>query len=126
MFVANVVPGQGFQPLTIYEKKSKRMSSGRVATASYQKTDKRIFGVITDASQQEIAEWKQQQHPITHKIVQYSAENKAKATDYLISDTGRNFYIRGINNHGDLNIAVSYFVEERADIAVIKDGEQNE
>ena len=123
MFVANIVPGQGFQPFTVYEKVTRLTDTGRAVTGGYTETDKKMFGIITDASQQEVAQWKQSGHPITHKIVQYSAMNKAKATDYLKCGNGRWFYVRGINNHGDLNIAVSYFVEERFDIKAIISGE---
>ena len=126
MFTANIVPGQGFQPLTVYEKRSRKSKSGRAVTGSYEKTPKNLFGIITNASQTEVNQWKQNGHPVTHRIVAYSAQNKAKATDYLKSETGRWFYIRGIKNHGDLNISVTYFVEERKDLAVIEEGDKHE
>lgn len=116
MFTANIVPGQGFQPLTIYEKSTVITETGRAVTGGYTDTCKQIYGIITNASQKEIDQWKQNGHPVTHKIVQYSAMRKAKATDYLVHKDGRKFYIQGMKNHGDLNISVSYYVEERFDL----------
>lgn len=121
MFVANIVPGQGFQPFTVYEKKTKVTDSGRAVTGGYSETENKMFGILTNASQTEIAQWKQNGHPVTHKIVEYSAMNKAKATDYLKCGNGRLFYVRGIKNHGDLNISVSYYVEERFDLKEVAD-----
>ena len=123
MFVANIVPGQGFQKLTVYNKSTKTTSTGRAVTSGYAPTDLTFFGMITNASQKEIDQWKQSGHPVTHKIIEYSAQNRAKATDYLKSDTGRWFYVRGIKNHGDLNISITYYVEERADLEVVEDGD---
>ena len=126
MFVANIVPGQGFQPFVVYEKGSETTSTGRAITAGYSKTDLTFFGILTNASQKEIEQWKQNGHPITHKIVEYSAQKKAKATDYLKCGNGRWFYVRGIKNHGDLNVSVSYYVEERADLSVNEKGADND
>lgn len=123
MFVANIVPGQGFQSMTVYEKKSTTTNTGRAVTGGYSPTDLTFFGMITNASQKEIDQWKQSGHPVTHKIIEYSAQNIAKATDYLKSDTGRWFYVRGIKNHGNLNVSVTYYVEERGDLKVIEVGD---
>ena len=81
MFVANIVPGQGFQPFTIYKKGSKVTDTGRAVTGGYTETKDKFYGMLTNASQNEIEQWKQNGHPITHKIVEYSAQTKANATD---------------------------------------------
>lgn len=117
MFPANIVPGQGFQNFEIYEKSTGLTDTGRAVTEKYTGTDKTLFGMLTSASQQEIALWNQNSHPITHKIVQYSAMTKAKATDYLKCN-GRWFYVTGIKNHGDMNISITYYVEEKAGLPV--------
>lgn len=116
LFNANLVPGQGFQPLTIYEKVGGLTSTGRPKTEQYEKTEKTFFGIIAEASQREIAEWRQNQHPITHTIVQYGAMVKAKPTDYLVLHDGRRYYVQGTDNAGDLNISMIYYVEKRSDI----------
>ena len=126
MFVANIVPGQGFQAFTVYEQTTSTSKSGRAVTGSYNKTRKKLFGMLTNASQREVEQWKQNGHPVTHKIVQYSAHPRANATDYLKLDNGRYVYVSGVKNHADMNICITYYVEERADLAIVKDGEQHE
>lgn len=116
MFQANLLPGQGFQPLTIHEKAGYVSETGRPATSGYKATKKTLYGMITNASQKVVDQWKQKGHPVTHKIVQYGAMVKAKPTDFLVSHDGRKFCVQGLKNHGDLNVSVSYYVEERADL----------
>ena len=117
MFTANLLPGQGFQPLTIHHSVSTVTATGRATGGTtITPTDKKLYGMITSANEQEKEQWKQDGHPVTHKVVQYGAENKAKATDYLVAKDGRQFYVQGTKNHGDLNVSVTYYVEERKDI----------
>ena len=116
MFNANFVPGQGFQPFFIYEKVGGTTSTGRPTTAEYVKTDRKLYGILAEATQQEIADWKQNQHPITHVIVQYGAMAKAQPTDYLVLHDGRKYYVQGADNAGDLNVAMIYYVEKRFDL----------
>lgn len=72
--------------------------------------------MLINASQREIDQWKQNGHPISHKIVEYSAEEKAKPTDYLVNSDDREFYIQGVKNPADMNISCIYYVEERLDV----------
>ena len=72
--------------------------------------------MLVNASQKEKEEWKQNKHPITHKIIEYSAMAKAKATDYLVMDDGRQFYVQGTKNPANLNVTITYYVEERLDV----------
>lgn len=117
MFTANLLPGQGFQPLTIYHAESTVTATGRATGGTtIAPTDKKVYGMITSANEKEKEEWKQNGHPVTHKVIQYGAEKKAKATDYLVAEDGRQFYVQGTKNHGDLNVSVTYYVEERKDI----------
>ena len=117
MFTANILPGQGFLSFKVYEKKAKVTASGRPVKSGYTPTDKTFIGIPIDASQKEIDQWKQNGHPITHKIIEYSAERKAKATDFLKQeDQDRQFYIQGVKNPGNLNVTMIYYVEERLDI----------
>ena len=115
MFQANLLPGQGFIPFTVYKKGSAVTSTGRAVNAKYSPTDKQFYGILTSASQKEIEQWKQNGHPITHKIIEYSAMKKAGATDLLVSSTGDEYYVQGTKNPGNLNVTMIYYVEERLD-----------
>ena len=116
MFSANIVPGQGFQKITVYIKKGGKSATGRALTEQYVKEDKSFFGILAEASQREKEEWRQNKHPITHTIVQYGAMEKAKATDLLVLPDNRKFYVQGADNAGSLNVSMIYYVEERFDI----------
>lgn len=116
MFEANIVPGQGFQPFTIYESTDGISGTGRPVEGAIQATEKKLYGVLANATQKEKDQWKQNGHPITHKIIEYSAQVKANATDYLLTEDNREFYVQGRKNPGDMNIAMIYYVEERQDI----------
>ena len=114
MFTANIVPGYGFQE--IYIKRHGKTASGRVTEVGYQPAEQAFLGIAAEASQREKEEWRQNQHPITHTVVQYGATVKAKATDYLVFPDGRKFYVQGVDNAGSLNVSMIYYVEERFDI----------
>lgn len=116
MFTANLVPGQGFQNIQIYTKTNRKTDSGRVVTTGYEQTKQFFWGIAAEASQREREEWKQNQHHITHTVVEYGAVVKAKATDYLVSSDGRKFYVQGANNAANLDISMIYYVEERFDM----------
>lgn len=116
MFTANLLPGHGFQQFIVHINKSEISSTGRPQNTELEETDTVLFGALIGASQKEKEQWKQNGHPITHKIVEYSAEKKAQACDYLVTESGRQFYIQGIKNPGDLNVTMIYHVEERFDV----------
>lgn len=116
MFTANLLPGQGFFTFHVYRKIGGLSSSGKPKAASLQKTGIEFLGTLLGASQKEQTEWKQNGHPITHKIIEYSAMQKAKATDYLVMSDGREFYVQGVKNPGNLNVTMIYYVEERFDV----------
>ncbi len=116
MFIANIVPGQGFHKFKIYSKKGGLTEEGTPIISEYTETENSFWGILAEASQKDIAEWKQNQHPITHTIVQHGAEVKAKSTDYIVLENGRKFYIQGTVNAASFNVAMIYYVEERFDI----------
>lgn len=116
MFTANLLPGSGFQSFTVYRKQSGTTETGRPIDGPIQKTDISFMAALTKATQKEKEQWKQDGHPITHTIIEFSAQKKAKATDYLVKEDGREFYIQGVKNPGDLNVTMIYYVEERSDI----------
>lgn len=120
MFQANIVPGQGFVPFKVYKKTGGVTTSGRAVKAGYTPSmnygkQTEFFGMLTSASQNEIDQWKQNGHPISHKIIEYSAQRKADATDYL-KQGDRTFYVQGVKNPANLNLTMIYYVEERLDI----------
>ena len=117
MFTAHLVPGQGFQEFKVYKQEAGMTESGRATkNATIKPTDISFWGQLTKASQKEIEQWKQNGHPITHAIIEFSAEKKAQATNYLETDDGRQFYVQGSRNPGDLNVTIIYYVEERFDV----------
>lgn len=116
MFQANLLPGQGFVQFTVWKAKNGVNETGRPLRGNPEATEMQFFGMLTNASQKEVDQWKQNGHPITHKIVESNAMVKAEATDYLVLPDGREFYVQGVKNPGHLNIAMIYYVEERNDI----------
>ena len=117
MFTANLLPGHGFQSFTVHVSKAAMSKTGRpMQGTELEETKHRFLGLLVGASQREIEQWKQNGHPISHKIIEYSALVKAKAKDYLVSDSGRQFYIQGIKNPGELNVTMIYYVEESLDV----------
>lgn len=116
MFPANILPGQGFIPFTVYSRKGGVTQSGRAVSGGYSKTDHQFYGIIVNANQSEIDQWKQNGHPITHKIIQYGGIFEAKATDYVQMGNGAHFYIQGVRNPGGLHVTHIYYVEERFDL----------
>ena len=114
-------PGQGFKRFMVKKKGKTLTNSGKPISGGYEDVGP-ITGILATASQKEIEHWKQEGHPITHKIVQQGIGNAAKATNYLVlSENGKDryFYVQGIGNPGELNHIMRYFVEERRDL---KDG----
>lgn len=115
MFVTNIVPGQGFLTFHVHRKKGGLTSSGKPKQAELTDTGVEFFGMLVNASQKEKEDWKQNKHPITHKIIEYSAMAKAKATDFLVMKDGRQFYVQGTKNPADLGVSMIYYIEERLD-----------
>ena len=113
MFTANLAPGQGFQKLSLWREKPGVHPSGRPLSAGYTDTGLTLFALVGDAAQKEIEAWRQNGHPITHKLVQYNAQLLAGPTDYLVSPKGRFFYIQGRREPGNLGVTVVYYAEER-------------
>lgn len=117
MFTPYLLPGHGFQSFTVYRKgKGGVTTTGRPKGEILEETEIVFLGALVGASQKEIDQWKQNGHPITHKIIEFSALAKARPLDYLMAEDGRQFYIQGVKNPGDLNVTMIYYVEERYDI----------
>lgn len=116
MFRSLLRPGQGFRRFEVKSRTGGVTEKGRAYTGSLQKTGE-IIGIISQASQKEVEQWKQNGHPITHTIVQHGSKDRAKATDVLhIPDTERNFLVQGVQDPGELGHFTIYHVEERVDL----------
>lgn len=115
-------PGQGFKTFMVKKKGKSLTASGKPISGGYEDVGP-IIGILATANEKEIEQWKQRDHPITHKIVQRGVKNAAMATNYLVlSESGkkdRYFYVQGTGNPGELDHIMRYFVEERRDL---KDG----
>ena len=109
-------PGQGDRCFTVLRREGGKSEKGRPTTSSL-KLQGQLFGMITQAKQKDIEQWKQNGHPITHTIVQRGTVNQAKATDILeLAGTDRRFLVQGIRDPGDLGLFTVYHVEERFDL----------
>lgn len=115
----NIRPGQGFKKFYVAKLGKSVNSKGRVQKAKYEDIGT-IIGILATANQKEIEQWKQNGHPITHKVVQRGVNIQAVAGNYLIlsgpEKKDRYFYIQGRNNPGEMNHMIRYFVEERSDL----------
>lgn len=108
-------PGQGFRFFSVLRRKGGTTATGRATTTSLS-PDGGFYGIISQASQHEKEQWKQNGHPITHTIVQRGNLNGATATEILELDGKRRFLIQGVQNPAELNHFTIYHVEERADL----------
>ena len=109
-------PGQGFKRFYVMKMSKGLTASGKPKDATLQDAGS-IIGIIASASEDEKEMWKQNGHPISHKIVQYGFKDAAIATNYLVlsepDKKDRYFYVQGTGNPGELNHMMRYFVEER-------------
>jgi hypothetical protein len=110
-------PGQGFKLFQVLRREVGKTEKGR-PTTSVLKPQGEFYGIISQASPQEIEQHKQLGSPITHTIVQRGTHNRAKATDVLeLPGTNRSFLVQGEpKNPGELGHFLVYCVEERADL----------
>ena len=117
MFTAHLLPGHSFQPFTVYKRGEARVTAtGRPQKDRLEETDITFLGALIKASQKEKNQWKQNGHPISHKIIEFSAQVKAKPGEYLMAEDGRQFCIQGTKNPGDMNLTMIYYIEERLDV----------
>ena len=109
-------PGQGFKPFTVLRKKGGTTATGRPMTQKLAPIGE-FFGIISQADQKEIEQWKQNGHPITHTIIQRGTQNRAMATDVLkLKGTDRRFQVKGVHDPAELGHFTIYKVEEREDL----------
>lgn len=105
-------PCANFVRFAIWEKDT-ALREGR-AGSEYAPAGRELLAVMGDAKPEDISRWSQQQHPVTHTLVARGSP-KAGGGDLLVRDNTRAFFVRGINNVGDLELWTVYYVEERKD-----------
>lgn len=119
MFRGLLRPGQGFRPFSVLRRTGGITANGRPTTSKLTEQSE-IYGIISQASQKEQAQWKQNGHPITHTVIQRGVEGKAMVTDVLELKTpgepSRRFLVQGVHNPAELGHFISYKVEERNDL----------
>lgn len=115
-------PGQGFKLFRVLRRVGITTNTGRPTTSSLANQGE-FYGMITQASPEEVERHKQLGSPITHTIVQRGTANRAKATDVLelvVPGCGvkaRRFRVQGEpKDPGELGHFLIYKVEERADL----------
>lgn len=107
-------PGNLFKDFIIESNKQVVASTGRVANSHEGSGMETLKGCLAEASDEERTNHSQQDHVVTHTIVQ-AGSPKAKRTDKLVLGN-RTFYIVDIDDAGTLGISTIYYAEERRDV----------
>ncbi len=124
MFHGLLRPGQGFRYFTVLKSEGGVAKNGR-PEIQVLKPFGRIAGMIMRASHGEVEQWKsrnqwkQEGHPITHKVIQYGSRGSVNPSDILElvqSSKTRRFVVKGIQEPAELNHFTVFFVEEREDL----------
>lgn len=114
-------PGHGFQTFRVLRRVGETTNTGRPYTNKLAPQGE-FYGMLTEASPEDIERYKKLDTPITHTIVQQGTANRAKATDILelvdiCGGKPRCFLVtKEPKNPGDLGHYLIYRVEERADL----------
>lgn len=117
-------PGQGFKLFRVLRRASDKTPTGRPYTGALAPIGE-LNGIITEASPEEIEQFKQKGHPITHTIVQRGTTARASANDVLEllpsqcdrADGHRRFLVKvEPKDPGELGHFLIYRVEERTDL----------
>jgi len=107
-------PGNLYKEFTVEQSQTAVLSNGR-PVVGYNTDDHIILkGCLAQAAANEVAQYDQIGHRITHTIVQ-NGRRVAKEDDRLhLGD--RTFLVKGIDEAGNLGICTIYYVEERNDL----------
>ena len=106
-------PGNLFKDFIVENNEQVVTSTGRVANKHTGDGTKTLKGCLAEATDEERTNHSQQDHIVTHTIVQAGGP-KAKRTDKLVLGN-RTFYIVDIDDAGTLGISTIYYAEERRD-----------
>ena len=115
-------PGQGFKLFRVLRRVGITTNTGRATTSSLASQGE-FFGMLTEASPEDIERYKKLDTPITHTIVQRGTAQRAKARDILElvypngGDKVRRFMVtKDPKDPGDMGHFLIYKVEERDDL----------
>lgn len=106
-----LIPGQQLRKYDIYRKSSRTDEKGKVTYSVEEQLIGTVSGSLVKVGQSEAERWKQQGHPITHKIV-VRGTTKAKAEDVLVFD-GARYYVHAKENRAQLGQFFSLYCEYR-------------
>lgn len=109
-----VRPGNLFKEFIIEKNGQAVTSTGRVADSYTDDGTGTLKGCLAEASSEDRTNHSQENHVITHTIVQ-AGHPKAKKGDRLALGE-RLFYIADIDIVGMLGISTIYYAEERRDV----------
>ena len=106
-------PGNLWKDFILEKSIGTTSDSGRAGTQYLQDEDniKIVTGILSEATQEEKYQWQQQQHPITHVILQRGKRVAAIGDRLVLKD--RYFYVQGIDDTVDLGLFTFYYAEER-------------
>lgn len=107
-------PGNLFKDFIIEGNKQTVTDTGRVANNPAGNGTNMLKGCLAEATDEERQNHSQQDHIVTHTIVQ-QGRPKAKRTDRLVHGN-RVFYIVDIDDCGSLGVSTLYYAEERRDV----------
>ena len=120
-FRGHLRPGQGFRPLTVWRREGGVTATGRPYTGELTEQGT-LLGIITQCSPEEIDQFKQNGHPVTHTIVQRGTKNRAKETDVLEvkpkveGGDSRYFLVQTVHDPAELGHFTVYKALERSDL----------
>ena len=107
--------GSLFEDFIVEEKTQSISTTGRVNTKfTYKATGNIVRGVLAKANAIEVEKWHENQHPVTHTIVQKFGKAQAKEGDRLVNGS-RFFYVQGVSDVAMRGYFILYYVEERKD-----------
>lgn len=106
-------PGNLLKDFIIESNSQTVTSTGRVANNHTGDGTQTLKGCLAEASDEDRQNHSQQDHVVTHTIVQ-AGKPKAKRADKLILGE-RTFYVVDIDDCGSLGVSTIYYAEERRD-----------
>lgn len=107
-------PGNLFKDFVVESNSQTVTSTGRVANNPSGDGSRILKGCLADASDEDRANHSQDDHIVTHTIVQ-AGHPMAKRSDKLALGN-RTFYIVDIDDAGTLGLTTIYYAEERRDV----------
>lgn len=107
-------PGDQIHTFKIFRPSVDVSSRGRVGSSvSDELQVGTLEATISVMDQREIDRWKQNGYPVTHKV-SFWGQTDAQLHDFLVlDDSQRRFYVQGKKNVGEMDLAQTFYCEER-------------